>query len=175
MPPEIDQLLETQSVHALPELMRAIADYLNSDRCFLYLRDPNTRLGRVPFCWTRSSDIPTVYDENWKPEPESLPDEDPMFAAALMTQPSIFVEDVETAGSEVLNSEFERENFGHRALIHGHVCYNNQLWGVLQPCMMNQPRHWTAEARSTFNQIVQKITPIVVQYVEQQDKNPPQE
>ncbi len=175
MPPEIAELLHTNSVHALPELMEAIANYLNSDRCFLYLRDPQTRLGRVPFCWTRSPEVPTVYDQDWKPEPESLGDEDPMFAAALATKPSIFVEDVTTASSDVVNAEFERKNFGHRALIHGHLCHNNQLWGVLQPCLMNQPRHWTAEERSTFNQIVEKVTPIVVQYVEQQAKNPPQE
>jgi len=175
MPPEIAELLETKSAHALPELMSAIAQYLKCDRCFLYLRDPSTRLGRVPFCWTRSEDVPTVYDEDWKPEPESLPDEDPMFAAALATKPSIFVEDVTTASSDVLNAEFERENFGHRALIHGHLCHENQLWGVLQPCLMNQPRQWSDEERSTFNRITEKITPIVVQYIEQQAKNPPQE
>lgn len=175
MPPEISELLKTNSAHALPELMEAIAQYLNSDRCFLYLRDPHTRLGRVPFCWTRTPEVPTVYDEAWKPEPESLPDEDPMFAAALATQPSIFVEDVQTASSDVLNAKFEQENFGHRALIHGHLCHDNQLWGVLQPCMMTQPRSWTAEERSIFNQIVEKITPIAVQYIEQQSKNPPEE
>ena len=175
MPPEIEKLLHTKSVHALPELMKAIAEYLNSDRCFLYLRDPQTRLGRVPFCWTRNPNVPAVYDDNWKPEPESLADEDPMFAAALATKPSIFVEDVETASPEVLNSTFERENFGHRALIHGHLCSDHQLWGVLQPCLMNQPRHWTAEERSTFSQIVQQITPIAVDYIKQQVRNPPEE
>ncbi len=175
MPPEIARLLHTKSPHALPELMEAIAQYLNSDRCFAYLRDPKTGLGRVPFCWTRTPEVPTVYNDRWKPEPESLPDEDPMFAAALATKPSIFVEDVTTASPEVLNSEFERENFGHRALIHGHLCYNNQLWGVLQPCMMTEPRHWTEEERSTFNQIAEQITPIVIQYIQQQVKNPPEE
>jgi len=175
MPPEIAELLDTNSIHALPELMSAIAHYLKSDRCFLYLRDPQTRLGRVPFCWTRSADIPTVYDEDWKPEPESLPDEDPMFAAALATKPSIFVEDITTASADVLNAEFERENFGHRALIHGHLCHQNQLWGILQPCLMAQPRHWTAEERSTFCQIIEKMTPLAVQYIERQAKDPPEE
>lgn len=172
MPPEIAELLKGG---ALPELMQAIAQYLKCDRCFLYLRDPKTKLGRVPFCWTQSSDVPTVYDENWKPEPESLPNEDPMFAAALATKPSIFVEDVNTAGADVLSAEFEQENFGHRALIHGHLCHENQLWGVLQPCLMNEPRHWTEEERSTFSRIVEEITPIAVRYVEQHQKNPPQE
>jgi GAF domain-containing protein len=146
-------------------LMQAIAEYLKCDRCFLYLRNPYTRLGRVPFCWTRSDEIPTVYDEDWKPEPESLPDEDPMFAAALATKPSIFVEDVTNASSDVLNAEFERENFGHRALIHGHICFENHLWGVLQPCLMNQPRPWTEEERLMFTEIIERITPITVAYI----------
>lgn len=175
MPPEIAELLQTNSADALPALMEAIAQYLNSDRCFVYLRDPQTRLGRVPFCWTRNSEVPTVYDEDWKPEPELLADEDPMFAAALATKPSIFVEDVTTASPEVLNAEFERENFGHRALIHGHLCHDHQLWGVLQPCLMSEPRHWTDEERSTFGEMIEKITPIVVQYVEQHRKNPSEE
>lgn len=150
----------------LAELMQAIAQHLNCDRCFLYLRDPETRLGRVPFCWTRSADVPTVYDEDWKPEPESLPSEDPMFAAALATKPSIFVEDVNTASLETLNSQFEQENFGHRALIHGHICHNDQLWGVLQPCLMNEPRSWTTNDRELMAEIIDRITPIVVAYVQ---------
>jgi GAF domain-containing protein len=172
MPPEIDQLLNQGD---LSELMRAIAVYLNCDRCFFYLRNPQTGLGRVPFCWMRNPQIPVVYDEDWKPEPQSLPDEDPMFAAALATKPSIFVEDVQTESAEVLNANFERENFGHRALIHGHICHKNQLWGVLQPCMMYQPRPWTETERETFTEIIHRITPIAVAYIKQQSEYPPQE
>ncbi|MBD1859034.1 MULTISPECIES: GAF domain-containing protein [Leptolyngbya] len=172
MPPEIDQLL---SQGDLSELMRAIAEYFNCDRCFFYLRNPQTRLGRVPFCWTRNSQIPIVYDEDWKPEPQSLPDEDPMFAAALSTKPSIFVEDVQTASAQVLNADFERENFGHRALIHGHICDDNQLWGVLQPCMMHRPRPWTAAEREIFTELIQRITPIAVAYIRQHSEYPPEE
>lgn len=165
VPPEIANLLNSD--RDFPALMQAIAQYLNSDRCFLYLRNPATRMGRVPFCWTRNDDVPTIYDEDWNLEPESLPDEDPMFAAALATKPSIFVEDVTTAGADVLNSDFEQENFGHRALIHGHLCFENQLWGVLQPCLMNQPRHWTEQERETMTQIIERITPVAVEYVKQ--------
>ncbi|MCU0551814.1 MAG: GAF domain-containing protein [Leptolyngbya sp. Prado105] len=172
MPPEIDRLLNHSD---LSGLMQAIAEYLNCDRCFCYLRNPQTHLGRVPFCWTRTDQIPVVYDEDWKPEPESLRDEDPMFAAALETKPSIFVEDVNTTSAEILNAKFEQENFGHRALIHGHLCYNNQLWGVLQPCNMTQPHAWTAEERSTFTELIERITPIAVAYIKHQTEYPPQE
>ncbi len=148
--------------------MSAIAQWLDCDRCFLYLRDPQTRLGKVPFCWTRHSGIPEVRDRDWKPEPTNLPDEDPMFAAALQAKPSIFVEDVETASPEMLNAQFERENFGHRALIHAHIVNEQTLWGVLQPCLMTQPRHWTTEERSGIDQLIQHIQPFVIKYVQAQ-------
>jgi len=167
LPASLANVLTTDST---PEalfnaLIPALGDYLACDRCFLYLREPNTRLGRVPFCWVRHADIPTVYDEDWKLEPPSLPDHDPMFAAALRTEPSIVVDDVETASANTLNKQFEQENFGHRALIHAHLCYEGQLWGVLQPSVFGQPRHWTQVEQATIEQVVQAITPIAVAYV----------
>ena len=149
------------------ELMPAVAEALKCDRTFLYLRYPDTRMGKVPFCWCRSADIPTVLDVDWKEEPKSLPDEDPMFAAALRTAPSIFVEDVQTATPDVLNKDFEQKNFGHRALIHAHICHDGQLWGVLQPSMFGKPRVWTDEERSLIATIVEKITPLAVSYVKE--------
>ncbi|MEP1058210.1 MULTISPECIES: GAF domain-containing protein [Cyanophyceae] len=153
-------------------LMPALGDYLACDRCFLYLREPNTRLGRVPFYWVRHADIPTVYDEDWKLEPPSLPDDDPMFAAALRTEPSIVVDDVEAASADTLNKQFEQENFGHRALIHAHICCEGQLWGVLQPSVFGQPRHWTQTAQEAIDQVVQAITPSAVAYVKAAAKPP---
>jgi GAF domain-containing protein len=146
-------------------LMPTVGKFLQVDRCFFYLRNPQTQLGRVPFCWVRDAGIPTVYDEDWKLEPSSLPDEDPMFAAALKTESSIFVEDVEAASSEILNAQFEKENFGHRALIHGHVCQQGQLWGVLQPCVFGRPRTWSRDERSAFQQLIREITPTAVAYI----------
>jgi hypothetical protein len=123
LPDSIQTLLQTAPTpeNLFPPLMEAIGQWLDCDRCFLYLRDPHTRLGKVPFCWTRSADIPTIYDSDWKPEPADLASEDPMFAAALNTKPSIFIEDVETAAPDLLNSKFEQQNFGHRSLIHAHI------------------------------------------------------
>lgn len=77
-------------------LIPAVGDLLQCERCFLYLRNPHTKFGKAAFCWRRSDDIPDVSDQSWKQEPTSLPSEDPLFAAALRSEPSIFVEDVET-------------------------------------------------------------------------------
>jgi GAF domain-containing protein len=146
-------------------LMPALGKFLNCDRCFLYLRDPQTCLGRVAFCWVRSDIIPMVYDESWKHESKSLIIEDPMFAAALQTEPSIFIEDVEATDAKILSQSFEKKSFGHRALIHAHLCQDNQLWGILQPCVFTDARSWTQEERQVMNQITQIITPIAVEYV----------
>jgi GAF domain-containing protein len=147
------------------ELMPAVGEILGCDRCFLYLRDPTALVGRVPFCWVRSANIPVIHDPEWKQEPVHLTRDDPMFAAAVHTKPSIFIEDVETADRNVVNSAFERTTFGHRALIHAHVCHNHQLWGVLQPCIFDQPRVWTVGERQVINQLVNILAPAAVAYV----------
>jgi GAF domain-containing protein len=147
------------------KLMPAIGEFLKADRCFLYLRDPQTKLGRVPFCWLRTAEIPQIYNDSWNLEPETLTSEDPMFAAAVRTEPSIFIEDIKTTSDRIVSRQFEAENFGHRALIHAHLSHDRQLWGVLQPCIFDRPRNWTSTERDTVDSIVKLITPIAIEYV----------
>jgi GAF domain len=150
---------------ALTALMPALGERLACDRVFLYLRSPQTQRGRVPFCWQRHSDIPRIYDPSWKPEPAELTDEDPMFAAAIATQPTIFVEDVETADAAVVNRAFEAKTFGHRALVHAHLCHDGQLWGILQPAVFGQPHCWSMADQALIHAAVERITPLAVEYV----------
>lgn len=167
LPAAIAQILTQARTPAalLAELMPAVGEYLECDRCFVYLRDPHTCWGGVPFCWRRNPDLPEIYNEHWQLEPESLASEDPLFAAALATKPSIFVEDVQVADDRILSHRFEAKNFGHRALIHAHLCHEGQLWGVLQPCIFDRPRIWTEVERATIDLLVTKVTPIAVSYV----------
>jgi GAF domain-containing protein len=79
-------------------LLPALGEILQCDRCFLYLRNPQTKIGKIAYCWRRSDQYPDVTDSDWTQEPESLPSEDPLFAAALRTEESIFVE--RTLGTE---------------------------------------------------------------------------
>lgn len=167
LPPSIAQVFAD---HKAPEtfftaLMPVVGKFLNCDRCFLYLRDPETGLGRVPFFWLRDASIPKIYDEHWKSEPAFLVSEDPMFAAALRLEPSIFINDIETADVKILSKQFEKKSFGHRSLIHAHLCKDNRLWGILQPCIFNNPRDWTNTERQVINHITVMITPIAVEYV----------
>lgn len=150
---------------AFTALMPALGERLECDRIFLYLRNPQQRMGRVPFHWRRNPSIPEVYDPDWKAEPSGLTAEDPMFRAAVETRPSIFVEDVETASPDILNRDFEAKTFGHRALIHAHLCQENQLWGILQPAVFGQPRHWSEADRSVIQTTIVRITPLAVEYV----------
>ena len=147
------------------QMLPAIGKQLQCDRVFIYVRSPYHQVGRVPFCWQRHADIPQVYDPSWKAEPDSLADDDPMFRAALNAEPSLFIEDVEAASPDVLNREFERKTFGHRALIHGHLCIERKLWGVLQPCVFDHPRSWTQSDRQLIERAVGWLAPVAMEYV----------
>jgi GAF domain-containing protein len=145
------------------ELLPAIGEVLQCDRCFLHLRNPQTRLHKN-LCWRQNPDIPDTSTQTWEPEGE-WEQEDPMFAAALRCAPSIFVEDIETAAPEVLNVEFERNNLGHRALIHAHICQDGALWGILQPSLFGRSRLWSERDRCLVGQVVERVRPFVVTYV----------
>ncbi len=165
---DIESILQTQEKpdRILAEITQAIAIILQVDRCFLYVRDPESRYGQAAFCYCRNPDVEDVSSNEWELEkPEDLEAKDPMFAAALNCKPSIYVEDVETADPDIVNSEFEAEAFGHRALIHGHLCESDQLWGIWQPCVFDRPRHWTAGDKEIMETIVSRATPLVKQYV----------
>jgi GAF domain-containing protein len=167
LPEAIQSILENYSE---PEsiftvLLPVVGEVLQCDRCFLYLRNPQTKFGKVAYCWRRSLEISDITDSDWKLEPASLPEEDPLFAAALRTHPSIYVEDVETANPEVVNKEFERKNFGHRALIHAHLCQDGQLWGILQPAVFGQKRVWSAFDHAVVTQLESKLTPLAIAYI----------
>lgn len=82
-------------------------------------------------------------------------------------EPSIFIEDVETAPPQVVNREFEQEHFGHRALIHARLSQDKQLWGILELSVFGQPRHWSEFDRQAIAQSVEKMTPLAIAYIEQ--------
>ena len=165
--PELERIFAANSEPdaVFSSLLPALGNTLQCDRCFLYLRNPHTSIGKIVYCWLCSPQYPDMTDSDWKPEPESLSEEDPLFAAALRNEASVYVEDVETAGPKVVNLAFEQKYFGHRALIHSHLCQDGMLWGVLQPCVFGQPRIWTDFDRSVVAQVEKKMTPLAVAYV----------
>lgn len=146
-------------------LLPTVCEVLQTDRCFLHLRNPQTRMYKN-LCWRRDPNLPDTSTNGWEPETE-WEREDPMFAAALRTAPPIFVEDIETASPDVLNVEFERNYMGHRALVHAHCCEDGLLWAILQPCLFGRPRVWSEFDRAVIYQTLEKLTPVAIAYVKQ--------
>ncbi len=165
LPADLKALLtaDQEPDQVLGQVLPALGAALACDRCFLYLRYPPTRTGKVAYCWRRTPAYPEIINADWQREPDTLAANDPLFAAALRAEPSIYVEDVTTADPTVVNREFEAANFGHRALVHAHLCWQGQLWGILQPCVFGQPRVWTAGDRALISEVAQRLTPLVVE------------
>jgi GAF domain-containing protein len=148
----------------LQSALELLGPYLRADRCFLYVRDPQQGRGRIAFVWRLDEAVPDPRHD-WQDDTGDLPKKDPLFRAALACQPSVFVDDVLEAGPGVLNQEFERRTFGHRALVHAHITQQGQLWGILQPCVFGHPHHWTAAERDGLNAAVPLLLPVVQEYV----------
>lgn len=148
----------------LQHALDLVGPHLHADRCFLYVRDPAQARGRIAFVWRLNDAVPDPRHD-WQDDTTELPKQDPLFKAALAAKPSVFVEDVNTAGHGVLNREFERTTFGHRALVHAHITEQGQLWGILQPCVFGHPRPWTAAERTYLAAAVPWFVPVIQEYM----------
>lgn len=151
----------------LNQVVECVGMALHADRCFLYVRQPDLGRGRTAFCWRKNEHVPdkNTIQPNWQPDTDALPAEDPLIRAGLAMKPSVYVDDVDTAGPEVLNRKFEQETFGHRALIHAHIQQDNKLWGILQPCMFGHPRHWTDDEKRQIEAILPRLQPVIAAFV----------
>jgi GAF domain-containing protein len=168
LPDEFEHLLRADIAPGivLEQLLPLVAEALQADRCFLYLRDPGKEKGRIEFCFCRNPAVPDVKEPEWKNDTKELPLEDPLFAAALRAKPSIYIEDVETADPAVLNRAFEAKTFGHRALIHAHITDNGQLWGILQPAIFGKRHEWTLEDHQLIEYLLPRMLRPVMAYMQ---------
>ena len=149
---------------ALQNALDLVGPHLRVDRCFLYVRDPAQGRGRIAFVWRLDEAVPDPRHD-WQDDTGDLPKTDPLFRAALAAQPSVFVADVTEAGPDILNQEFERSTFGHRALVHAHITDHGELWGILQPCVFGHPRHWTAAEREYLDAATPLLLPVIQVYM----------
>jgi GAF domain-containing protein len=145
-------------------LMPALCEVLRCDRCFLYLRNPKTNRGTITHCYSRNPEFANLTGSTFT---EAEAANDPLMAMAFRTSEAVFVEDIETAGVEVVNVVYEREFFGHRALIHAPIYYDDQLYGILEPCVFEQPREWTVDDRSIIHLVQQRSAPFVFKSLQQ--------
>lgn len=171
LPAAVDQLLAQNQPPAetLNQVVQIVGTTLRTDRCFLYVRRPDAGLGRSAFVWYKDERVPrkNAYQPDWQADTIDLPAEDPLIRAGLNNQPSVFVDDVEAAGPDVLNREFEAETFGHRALMHAHIQKDGQLWGILQPAVFGHPRPWTSDEKEQIQAILPKLQPVIAAFVAQ--------
>jgi hypothetical protein len=86
-------------------------------------------------------------------------------AIAFRTPEAVFVDDIETAGPDVLDLDYEQQHFGHRALIHAPIYWQGKLYGILEPCVFDKPHHWTDADREITAWTQEKIAPLVVEYL----------
>jgi GAF domain-containing protein len=149
-------------------LMPALCEVLQCDRCFLYLRNPKTNRGVITHCYSRRSEFADLTGSTFIEEDAA---KDPLMAMAFRTSEAVFVNDIETAGAEVVNVVYEREIFGHRALIHAPIYYQDQLYGILEPCVFGQPREWTSHDRSLIHLVQQRSATFALKYLQQSPIN----
>lgn len=166
-PPDIEALFngaaEPDAVfHALmPALTRA----LRCDRTLLFLREPRRLWSICAHGWWARPEHAFPRDKNWRRQAANLAEVDPMFAEALRNPTALFIDDIETAGPAVLNLEYERRDFGHRALVHAPIYHDGLCFGVLEPCGMDRPQAWPAGDRALIAWLQQRLSPLAADYV----------
>lgn len=160
LPPAIEAVFELDEPEAMFDaLMPVLCVALAADRCFLYLRDASTGRGGTVASWSASEEWPDMRGP-FEPEIEDLFTIDPMMGIASRDPAPLLIDDIETAGPEILNVEFERNDFGHRALIHAPVYDGGELIGILEPCTFGDPHHWTEENRVLIVAAQERLGPI---------------
>ena len=168
IPAELQAVFDnnTSGDEKMARLMQVLCGVLDCDRCLLFLRDPIARKSRCTHGWETDPgfafDRP---DEGWSEEPTTLEADDPMFAEAVKNPEALFIEDIETAPSTLVNAEYERENFKHRALVHAPLQHDGKLYGVLEPCTMEEPKVWSERDREVTAWTMKKLTPIAMEYI----------
>lgn len=166
LPEAISRLFEqlAEPDHLLTAVVSALGAVLPCDRCFLYLREPTQKQGMITHCWSRDGQADIWIGADWLEDPTAP--EDPLMTIALRTPVAVFVDDVETAGSDVVDLAYEQEKFRHRALIHAPIDHDGLLIGILECSIFEQPRLWTERDRQLISGLQTKLTEPVRAYIE---------
>lgn len=146
-------------------LMPALCEALHCDRCFLYLRKPETHQGRVTHCYRTDPKWADLTDVDWIDE-GNVAEIDPLMEIAFRTDETVYVDDVETASPDVINLAYEQEFFKHRALIHVPIYHDGKLYAIVEPCVFDQPRHWTESDRAIVAELQTRLPPLVIRYLQ---------
>jgi GAF domain-containing protein len=153
----------------LTALMQALCQVWSCERCFLCLRDPDTSLTRITHSHCTRPDHDSLIEPDWVLEDAAILN-DPLMILAFRTPNAVYVEDVETADAMTVNLAYEQQMFKNRALIHAPIYSQGRLYGILEPCVFDQPRVWTAPDRWITVQMQQRLEPLVIRYLRQMQR-----
>ncbi|MBW4470127.1 MAG: GAF domain-containing protein [Stenomitos rutilans HA7619-LM2] len=175
LPEALDRVFEpfTEPDDLFTALVSTLGTVLPCDRCFLYLREPTQNRGVITHCWSRDGRAAAWIGADWLEDPTAP--EDPLMTIALRTPIAVFVDDVETAGSDVVDLTYEREKFQHRALVHAPIDHDGLLIGILECSIFEQPRVWTERDRHLIACLQKKLAEPASAYIKQYNLFQPQQ
>lgn len=167
LPEALNRLFEqfTEPADLFTALVAELGTALPCDRCFLYLREPSQKRGIITHCWSRDADADAWIGADWLEDPTAP--EDPLMTIALRTPVAVFVDDIETAGSAIVDRAYEREKFRHRALVHAPIYQDDLLIGILECSIVAVPRVWTAGDRQLIAHLQTKLMEPTSAYLKQ--------
>lgn len=148
----------------LDGVMRLYAQAIDCPRCLLFLRDPELAMSRCTHGWWHDDRHAIERKAQWTEE-GNIAVEDPLYGIAMVNPEAIYVDDIDTASPDVLNVEFERKHFAHRALIHAPVYHQGKFYGILEPCVFDQPRDWSTADRAITAWVQEQLGPLAAEYV----------
>lgn len=147
---------ETEPDGLFTVLMPVLGEMLICDRCFLYLREPLKGYGKITHCWSRDGRAAEWIGADWLENLDAP--QDPLMTIALRTPAAVFVEDIETAASDVVDRIYEREKFQHRALVHAPLYQSDALIGILECSVFEMPRVCNESDRQLIAYLQDKLT-----------------
>lgn len=139
---------------------------INAERCCLFLRHPVSRMSRMTHEWVSDDKFRINRDSSvWEREAATLETEDPMFAEALARPDALYIDDVRSADPNLVNAKFEERCFGHRALVHAPLYFEDLMYGILEPCVFEQPRRWSESDQSLTAAIQPRLAEAAASFV----------
>jgi GAF domain-containing protein len=160
---------DTSDLEALfANLMPVYGKAVCAERSLLFLYEPDRKMARCIAAWQAKPEWAMGRDMNaWEAMPDDLPEQDPMFAEAMVNPEALYIDDVLNAPPEVLNGPYEVEHFRHLALVHAPLLEDGKLWGILEPCTMAAPRAWTDHDKAITAWTQAQLLPLAKRYIAQ--------
>lgn len=167
LPRRIEALLDEDldADRKLARLMPLIVTALQTDRCFIYMRDPRRRQVAYTHGYTALPSWRHFGNCAWRPEPNPATLNEPMLKKAFTDPRPLFIDDIEAAEDGVLNVELERQVFGHRALIHAPLHHQGDFYGILETAIRDAPRRWTEIDRSVIRTLQPEVAALAAEHI----------